>query len=91
MITFKNAYVLRDREDGEITIKAYTDKESEWMMRQVSKHLAFDDLDDTFEIICIIYKGRQVRYTGWQPGMVMEFADGDGDIVYSICRPDWDH
>ena len=37
MNKYKNAYILRDREDGEIIVNAYADEDSDNMMRDVSK------------------------------------------------------
>lgn len=31
------------------------------------------------------------HYTGWQPGMVYEFADDKGNIVWTGYFPQWDH
>lgn len=92
MTRFKNAYLLLDREDGEVIVKAYEEHEDNMMMREVSKHICFSDCDDTFEVIKIVYKGREVEYAGWKPGMVMEFNDKEtGILAWGCCRPDWEH
>lgn len=92
MNKYKNAYILRDREDGEIIVNAYADEDSSEMMRDVSKIICFSDCDDTFEVIKIIYMGREVKYTGWQPGMVMSYKyTATGDEAWSGRFPRWDH
>ena len=92
MNKYKNAYILRDREDGEIIVKAYADEDSDKMMRDVSKVICFSDCDDTFEVAKIVYMGREVEYTGWQPGMVMSYKYAvTGDEAWSGCFPQWEH
>jgi hypothetical protein len=92
MNKYKNAYILRDREDGEIIVKAYADEESDKMMRDVSKVICFSDCDDAFEVTKIVYMGREVEYAGWQPGMVMSYEyTVTGDEAWSGCFPQWEH
>ena len=89
---YSNCYILKNREDGEIIIKAFENRHKDIMMREVSKFICFSDCDDTFEIIKIVYNGREVEYNGWQPGMVMsyDYAATD-DEAWSGCFPHWDH
>ena len=63
---YSNCFILRDNEDGEVIVKAYPDDKAETMMRKVSKHICFSDCDDTFEVIGIVYHGREVEYGGWR-------------------------
>ena len=92
MNKYKNAYILRDREDGEVIVKTYCDEDADKMMRDVSKVICFSDCDDTFEVIKIVYMGREVEYAGWQPGMVMSYEyPVTGDEAWSGCFPQWDH
>lgn len=89
-VSHKNCVVLRSKEDGEITVKTYED--AAVMMRDVSKIICFSDCDDMWDVIQIIYQGRQVEYTGWQPGMVMSYEYTEtGDEAWSGCFPHWDH
>ena len=89
---YSNCYILRDREDGEVIVKTYDDDKANTMMRDVSKVICFSDCDDTFEVVKIVYKGREVEYAGWQPGMVMDFKDKETGIsTWGCCRPDWEH
>ena len=59
--------------------------------RKVAERVAMSDCgDDTIEEI--VFNGEPCHYTGWQPGMVIEFAsDITGEIVYSGSFPEWDH
>ena len=90
--SYKNCVILRDKEDGEITIKSYSDDDADVMMRDVSKVICFSDCDDTWDVIKIVYMGQEVEYTGWQPGMVMSYEYTEtGDEAWSGCFPQWDH
>jgi hypothetical protein len=90
--SYKNCVILRDKEDGEITVKSYSDDDADVMMRDVSKVICFSDCDDMWDIIKIVYMGREVEYTGWQPGMVMSYEYTEtGDEAWSGCFPQWDH
>ena len=89
---YSNCYILRDCEDGEVIVKTYDDDKANTMMRDVSKIICFSDCDDTFEVVSIVYKGREVEYAGWKPGMVMDFKDKETGIsAWGCCRPDWEH
>jgi hypothetical protein len=89
---YSNCYILRSREDGEIIVKSYDKEKSEVMMRDVSKQICFSDCDDTYEVIEIVYHGREVEYNGWQPGMVMSYDFKDtGDEAWSGVFEQWDH
>ena len=89
---YSNCYILRDRDDGEVIVKTYNDDKANTMMRDVSKFICFSDCDDTYEVVKIVYKGREVEYAGWKPGMVMEFNDKEtGILAWGCCRPDWEH
>ena len=90
--SYKNCVTLRDKEDGEITIKSYSDDDADVMMRDVSEIICFSDCDDMWDVIKIVYMGREVEYTGWQPGMVMSYEYTEtGDEAWSGCFPQWNH
>ena len=57
---------------------------------KVSKKIAFDDLDD-ITVQKIFYKGKEVEYVGWQPGMKFEYTDLDGNTIWVGEFPHWDH
>lgn len=63
----------------------------DWACYWAAKCLAFNDLTD--ERLCFVcVEGRELRYTGWQPGMVYEFEDVDTrEIVWSRSFEHWDH
>lgn len=87
-----NCYILRSREDGEIIVKSYDKEKSEEMMRDVSKQICFSDCDDTYEVIKIVYHGREVEYDGWQPGMLMQYYfEVTGELAWEQSFPQWDH
>jgi hypothetical protein len=89
---YSNCYILRDTEDGEVVIKSYDGDKADVMMRDVSKRICFSDCGDTFEVIKIVYMGREVEYNGWQPGMVMSYDYvGTNDEAWSGYFPEWDH
>lgn len=79
-----------DNEIEETVHKSYTKAEAEIMMRRICKVLAFSDCTDE-HIGKIVYRGREVEYIGWQPGMVYEFADSNGVVRYSAAFPEYDH
>lgn len=91
-VHYKNAYILRDTEDGEIIVKSYDNEKSEKMMRDVSKHICFSDCDGTYEVIKIVYHGREVEYAGWLPNMVFRYDYVDtGDVAWAETHQEWDH
>jgi hypothetical protein len=92
MTRYSNAYILLDKEDGEVIVKAYEEYEDNKMMRDVSKHICFSDCDDTFIIVGIIYHGREVEYGGWHPGMLMRYHfKVTGDLAWEESFPQWEH
>ena len=89
---YNNCYILRCREDGEVMVKAYDKEKSEVMMRNVSKLICFSDCDDTWEVIKIVYHGREVEYAGWRPCMEMAYYYAEsGDPAWKEFFPSWDH
>lgn len=83
-------YIYTDCE-GEPHVKTYDAFVSEdAFFTQVSKHICFDDLDDT-NVHKIFYKGKEVIYAGWQPGMKFEYKDLDGNTVWVGYFEHWDH
>lgn len=89
---YANCYILRCREDGEVMVKAYDKEKSEVMMREVSKLICFSDCDDTWEVIKIVYHGREVEYAGWRPCMEMVYYYAEsGDLAWKEFFPQFDH
>ena len=84
---------LRDRNDGEVQVRHFddTDEGLNEMLTLASKIYCFDDCDDTWEVMSIVYKNQDLHYTGWQPGMVFKYANDDGEVVWGGAFPHWDH
>ncbi len=90
--THSNCVIIRDREDGEVLIKTYDDDAKETMMCHVSKLICFSDCDDTYEVLHIIYNGREIEYVGWQPGMLYEYRYVETrDSAWMGRFESWDH
>lgn len=89
---YSNCYILRNTEDGEVVIKGYDNNKSEVMMRDVSKHICFADCDSTWELIKIVYHGREIEYGGWRPRMLMQYYfKTTGDLAWEDSFPQYDH
>ena len=74
-------------ETGDVSVKVFENKDAAF--RFAAKVIAFDDCtDERVDDICC--GDKHYHYTGWQPGMVMEFADEDGNFVWGSCFPEWD-
>ena len=75
-------------ETGDVSVKVFESKDAAF--RFAAKVIAFDDCsDERVDDICC--GDKHYHYTGWQPGMVMEFADENGDFAWGSCFPEWDH
>lgn len=57
---------------------------------ELSRILAFDDCSEE-RVVYIMHQGKELHYTGWQPGMLYEFADKKGNTIWSASFPEWDH
>jgi hypothetical protein len=88
----ENTYIrLVDRETGEVVMKYFEKGDIGALCYKASQFYAWADCDDTYRIDKIMCDGRELEYVGWQPGMLFEFVNEDGDIVYSAEFPQWDH
>jgi hypothetical protein len=56
----------------------------------VSKRIAFDDINEE-TVQKIYFRGKEVEYAGWQPGMKFEYTTLDGNTVWVGYFPEWDH
>ena len=86
-------YMVYDYVEGseEKVVRTFDYNGRNAMMNQVSKTICFSDCTDE-RITKIVYKGREVEYTGWEPGMVMNFKNKNtGEFVWGCCHPEWDH
>lgn len=77
-------------DDGEKYITFFDSKNE--LFYELAKIYAFDDLDTGMRVTEIRCEGALCHYTGWQPGIVIEFAhNGSGKVVWSGQFPEWDH
>ena len=87
-----NTYVaLKDRETGEIRKIFFEEGDLGGLCYKAAQYYAWRDCDDTYDLDEIMYGGEAIYYKGWQPGMLFEFYDCNGTIVYSNAFPQWDH
>ena len=82
-------YIYTDSE-GIAHIETFGKIDMDMFFHNVSKRIAFDDLADE-TVQKIYYRGKEVEYAGWQPGMKCEFTDLDGNSVWVGYFPEWDH
>ena len=75
---------------GEYHTEAFGEITEDAFFTRVSKKICFDDLDDS-TVHKIFYKGKEVEYAGWQPGMKFEYKDLDGNSVWVGYFEHWDH
>ena len=77
--------------DGETHSETFGgDFGEDYFFTKVSKRICFDDLEDII-IQKIYYKGKEVFYASWHPGMKYEYKDLDGNTVWVGYFPEWDH
>ena len=88
----ENTYIkLRNRNTGEIEYRYFEQGDIGALCYKASQFYAWSDCDDTYEIVEIMYDGREIYYVGWQQGMLFEFVSEDGGLVYSAEFPEWNH
>ena len=88
----KNTYIkLVDRETGEVVMKYFEKGDIGALCYKASQYYAWSDCDDTYRIDEIMCDGRELEYVGWQPCMLFEFVNEEGDVVYSASFECWDH
>lgn len=76
--------------EGDAYVKSFDLVGMDKFFREVSNVIAFDDCTG-FNIISIKFDGKEVYYTGWQPCMVYEYKDLDGNTVWEGQFEEWDH
>lgn len=90
--SFSNCVILKNREDGEVTVKTYENDKANTMMHDISHLICFSDCDDMYEIVKIIYRGREVEYVGWMPLMTFRYRYVDtGDLAWENRYMQWEH
>ena len=82
-------YIYTDSEGNAYTI-TYDPTDVNAFFFDVSRRIAFDDLTDE-TVHKIYYKGNEINYVGWQPGMKFEYKDLDGNTVWVGVFEHWDH
>jgi hypothetical protein len=84
----KNFYVLYNRYDDEYLVHF---DNAEKIKYEVSKLIVFSDCIDG-EIKQIVIDGREVRYAGWQPDMIVELLFSDTNETCHIGQYlSWEH
>lgn len=75
--------------EGVSNDRTYEDVLNE-VLYAAAKMICFCDCipDDVREIYV---GGAEVKYMGWQPGMLFEFSGANGRIIWSRRFPEWDH
>lgn len=90
--TNDTSFVVQTSDNNLYTVSPTADTEeaiNSWFTR-LAHTLAFSDCSEEM-VLFIMYKGKEIHYTGWKPGMLYEFADGKGNIIWSHSFPEWDH
>ena len=85
-----NTFYIVESNDSIYTIPRDPDKSLDWWFTQLAHTIAFDDCSGE-RILFISYEGKEIRYAGWKPGMLMEFEDKEGNTIWSQAFPEWDH
>jgi len=58
--------------------------------REVSYKICFSDCEPR-DVVEIVWHGKKVFYRGWKPGMLYQYEDENGELVWEGCFPEWDH
>ena len=88
----ENTYIkLLERDTGDIVMKHFEKGDIGSLCYNASRFYAWSDCDDTYRIEEIMCDGEPIFYKGWQPGMLFEYYDLNGTIVYSAEFMCWDH
>ena len=82
-------YIYTD-ENGEIHDVVYGYDNTNEFFTDISRRIAFDDCTNE-AVQKIYYKGNEIEYAGWQPGMKFEYKDLNGNTVWVGVFEHWDH
>lgn len=77
-------------DEGDIYTKTFEHIDIDKFFTEVSNVIAFDDCTN-YTVTYISFDGKEVYYVGWQPKMVYEYKDLDGNTVWLGNFPEWDH
>lgn len=87
---FEFGVLLQDIYQDSLEFVAYDSIDE--MFTAVSKIYCFADCDDTYRVCKIIAWGKEVKYAGWQPGMVYEYrCVENNELAWEGCFPHWEH
>ena len=82
-------YIYTDSE-GVAHSETYGTIDMDIFFCKVSNKIAFDDItNETMQKI--YFRGKEVNYVGWQPGMRFEYTDLKGNTIWIGTFKDWDH
>lgn len=76
--------------DGEAHSETFNHCCDDKFFKAVSQRICFDDCTDE-SVVKIYYKGKEVYYAGWQPGMKYEYVTAQGNTVWVGYFEEWDH
>lgn len=76
--------------DGEVHSETFNHCCDDKFFKAVSQRICFDDCTNE-SVVKIYYKGKEVFYAGWQPGMKYEYTDAQGNTVWVGYFEHWDH
>ena len=82
-------YIYTDAE-GIAHSETYMGIDMDKFLYAVSKRIAFDDCSGE-TVQKIYFKGKELKYAGWKPGMRYEYTDLDGNTVWVGSFEEWDH
>ena len=82
-------YIYTDYE-GNVYAKHFGDADEGLFFTSVSRAICFDDCDE-ITVQKIYFKGKEVEYAGWQPGMKYEYKDLDGNTIWVGYFENWEH
>lgn len=85
------SYFVTIDEDDVVHVEGYDSDDSEdRFFTDVSKVLALADITRE-KVMDIIWHGERAVYMGWEPGMVYEYSNKAGDIIWSGRFPELEH
>lgn len=89
-MTYETCYIIQTSEST--YVKTYDHIDMDKFFYEVSKHLAFADCSNE-RILFICWRGHEIQYAGWRPGMRYEYIDLDKnrETIWVGDFPEWDH
>lgn len=79
------------RDNGAVaTIRFDNETDEDVIFTQVAKMICYADCTD-IDVEYIAINDRRYDYAGWQPNMLFEFLDEDGNSYWAQSFPEWEH